>query len=188
MNAGSSSLKLEVVNEVDEIRVLSDMNEVHNENVDCVVHRVVHGGEIYNEASIVNEKLLKDVEELSALAPLHNPVAVEKMREAMEVVSNVPHVACFDTAFHTKTMSEVHYRYAIPSNRGETKRIRKYGFHGLNHQYTSREAAKRLGLLDKSSAIVVAHLGNGASVCAVRDGMSVNTSMVCLLSLSLSEN
>ena len=189
VNAGSSSLKMEIVNDSDEIREWSDDDDdVKNvKNVDCVVHRVVHGGEIYNEASIVNETMLNELEELRALAPLHNPVAVEMIQKYMKIFPDVPHVACFDTAFHTKTMSEVQYRYAIPSNRDETKRIRKYGFHGLNHQYTSREAARQLDLLNKPSAIVVAHLGNGASVCAVRDGRSVNTSMVRpLLRVSLS--
>jgi acetate kinase len=180
VNAGSSSLKLEIVSDLNEITSLDSMDDVCGDDVDCVVHRVVHGGEIYSEASIVNETLLRDVEDLSALAPLHNPVAVEKMRDGMRMLPGIPHVACFDTAFHTKTMSEIHYRYAIPTNRKQTKRIRKYGFHGLNHQYVSGEAARQLNLLETSSAIVVAHLGNGASVCAVRDGKSVNTSMVRL--------
>lgn len=114
------------------------------DNVDVVGHRVVHGGEHYKNATLIDDKLLKDIKDLSRLAPLHNPANLEGIQVAKEVVPNIPHIAIFDTAFHA-TMQKEAYLYALPMELYEKYHIRKYGFHGTSHSYLAKKAAKILG-------------------------------------------
>jgi acetate kinase len=138
-----------------------------------VGHRVVHGGARFREATLVTPEVEAEIEELSALAPLHNPPNLAGIRAAREALPDVPQVAVFDTAFH-QTLAPEAYTYAVPPELG----LRRYGFHGTSFAYVSREAARILGELGRPHArMVILHLGNGASACAVHDGVSVETSM-----------
>ena len=138
-----------------------------------VGHRVVHGGARFRDATLITPEVEAAIDELSALAPLHNPANLAGIRAARAALPDVPQVAVFDTAFH-QTLEPEAYTYAVPPELG----IRRYGFHGTSFAYVSREAARILGELGKPAArMVILHLGNGASACAVRDGVSVETSM-----------
>ena len=141
-----------------------------------VGHRVVHGGERFTEAVVVDEQVLKDIEALNPLAPLHNPVNVAGIREAMRVFASVPHVAVFDTAFH-HTLPSYAYLYGLPYEYYEKRAVRRYGFHGSSHSYVVLRAAQHLQKRVNELEIISCHLGNGASVCAVDHGRSVDTSM-----------
>ena len=144
--------------------------------ISAVGHRVVHGGERFSEAVVVDDGVLKDIEALSPLAPLHNPVNVAGIREAMQVFPSVPHVAVFDTAFH-HTLPSYAYLYGLPYEYYEKKGVRRYGFHGTSHAYVCLRAAQHLQRRVNELEIVSCHLGNGASLCAVDHGRSVDTSM-----------
>lgn len=144
--------------------------------VDAVSHRVVHGGEEFVESTIINSSVEKTIADLSSLAPLHNPPNLQGIQAAKAVLPNIPHIAVFDTAFH-QSMPEYVYRYAIPSKWYLEKKIRRYGFHGTSHYYVSQRAMKLLHSSAESSRIITLHLGNGASVAAVKDGKSIDTSM-----------
>ena len=138
-----------------------------------VGHRVVHGGARFRDATLITPEVEAAIEELSALAPLHNPANLAGIRAARAALPDVPQVAVFDTAFH-QTLQPEAYTYAVPPELG----IRRYGFHGTSFAYVSREAARILDAASKPHGrMVVLHLGNGASACAVRDGVSVETSM-----------
>jgi len=142
----------------------------------AVGHRVVHGGSRFSAPTLVDDDVLAAIEDLAALAPLHNPANVTGIRAARTALPDVPHVAVFDTAFHT-TMPERAATYAVPRDWREEHGVRKYGFHGTSHGYVARETAR---LLDRPAAdthTIVLHLGNGASATAVRGGVSVDTSM-----------
>ncbi|WP_159583757.1 acetate kinase [Streptococcus halichoeri] len=141
-----------------------------------VGHRVVAGGEIFKESTVIGEKEIQLIEELSALAPLHNPAHVAAMRAFQEVLPKVTNVAVFDTAFHT-SMPAVAYRYPIANRYYEDYQVRKYGAHGTSHQYVAQEAAKLLGRPLEDTKIITCHIGNGASITAVKGGKSVDTSM-----------
>ncbi len=140
----------------------------------AVGHRVVQGGKRFFEPTLVTDLVEINIEDLSELAPLHNPGAVQGIRAARAAFADVPHVAIFDTAFH-QTIPEAASTYAIDQEVAERHRIRRYGFHGTSHKFVSEAAAAFLG--EESFTGVVLHLGNGASACAVRDGRSVDTSM-----------
>jgi acetate kinase len=140
----------------------------------AVGHRVVHGGDRYTSAVRITAEVKRTIEELTELAPLHNPASLEGINAVEQVLPKVPQVAAFDTAFHA-TLSEAARTYALPQKWTREWGIRRYGFHGLSHSYCSTEAAKRIGR--QGLRLVVAHLGNGASVSAVRDGLCVDTSM-----------
>ncbi len=144
--------------------------------VSVVGHRVVHGGEKFSEAVIITEEIIQEIDALSALAPLHNPVNVIGIREAQKVFPSAPHVAVFDTAFH-RTLPSYAYLYGLPYEFYEEKGVRRYGFHGMSHIYVCLKAAEHLKLPFNELEIVSCHLGNGASVCAVDHGRSVDTSM-----------
>ncbi|MBR5376945.1 MAG: acetate kinase [Lachnospiraceae bacterium] len=144
--------------------------------VDAVGHRVVHGGEHFKKAVVINDEVIKAIEDVSDLAPLHNPGAVTGIRACMELMPSLPHVAVFDTAFH-QTMDKEAYLYAIPYEYYEKYRIRRYGFHGTSHDYVSERTAKILGKDRSQLKIIVCHLGNGASISAVENGRCVDTSM-----------
>lgn len=150
---------------------LHDLSEL-----DGIGHRIVHGGESFFSSMIVDESVIKKIEEISPLAPLHNPGHLAGIKNAMKESKNVPHVVVFDTVFH-QSMPEYAYRYALPYDVCKTHHIRKYGFHGTSHRYVCKQAAKILGIeFDKFNAISL-HLGNGASACAVQNGKSIDTSM-----------
>lgn len=145
-------------------------------DISVVGHRVVHGGDIFDEATVITDEVLRDIEALSPLAPLHNPANVAGIRAAREVLGSVPHVAVFDTAFH-QTMPAEAFTYAIDTDVALGWGVRKYGFHGTSVRYVSRRAAEFLGSSPDHTNLIVLHLGNGSSVTAVHAGRSVDTSM-----------
>ena len=144
--------------------------------IGAVGHRVVHGGEKFASSTILNEEVLKVVEECNDLAPLHNPANLIGIRACKELMPNTPMVGVFDTAFH-QTMPEKAYMYGIPYEYYDKYKVRKYGFHGTSHSFVSQKVAELLGKPYDSLKTIVCHLGNGASVCAVDKGKSVDTSM-----------
>ena len=144
--------------------------------ISVVGHRVVHGGERFSEAVVIDDAVLGRMEALSPLAPLHNPVNVAGIREARRVFPAVPHVAVFDTAFH-HTLPSYAYLYGLPYEYYEKKGVRRYGFHGSSHAYVCLRAAQHLQRRVNELEIVSCHLGNGASLCAVDHGRSVDTTM-----------
>jgi len=144
------------------------------EQIDAIGHRVVHGGEYFNKSVIVDNEVIAKLKELIPLAPLHNPANIMGMEIAQQIMPGKPNVAVFDTAFH-QTMPASNYMYAVPYEDYKDHGVRKYGFHGTSHYYVSNEAKKMLNKDD--SKVIVCHLGNGSSVCAVRDGKSIDTSM-----------
>lgn len=141
-----------------------------------VGHRVVQGGALFGRPVIVDDEVLATIEDLAELAPLHNPANAAGIRLARETFPALPHVAVFDTAFHV-TMPERARTYAMDREVAERHRIRRYGFHGTSHAYVSREAVRMLGTPAGTTNVIVLHLGNGASACAVQGGRSVDTSM-----------
>lgn len=151
--------------------VLKDLSEIG-----AVGHRVVHGGEKFASSTILNEEVLKVVEECNDLAPLHNPANLIGIRACQELMPNTPMVGVFDTAFH-QTMPEKAYLYGINYDYYEKYKVRRYGFHGTSHSYVSKRAAEMLNKPYDQLKTIVCHLGNGASVCAVENGKSVDTSM-----------
>lgn len=146
------------------------------DEIDAVGHRVVHGGEKFASSTLLTEEVLQTVEECSDLAPLHNPANLIGVRACQEVLKNVPMVGVFDTAFH-QTMPPEAYLYGIPYAYYEKYKVRKYGFHGTSHSYVSKRAAEMLGKPYESLKTIVCHLGGGASICAVKNGKSIDTSM-----------
>ena len=153
----------------DETKVINSIDEI-----EAIGHRVVHGGEFFKESTLINDEVIQKIEELIPLAPLHNPANIMGIKICRELMPNIPNVATFDTAFH-QTMPPENYLYAVPYGDYTEHHLRKYGFHGTSHYYVSNEAVKILN--KKDSKIIVCHLGNGSSVCAVKDGKSISTSM-----------
>lgn len=154
-----------------EIGVISDMSEVK-----AVGHRVVHGGEYFSSSALVTEEVLKKIEECNYLAPLHNPANIIGIRACMELMPDTPNVVVFDTAFH-QTMPEKAFLYALPRKYYDEYKIRRYGFHGTSHSFVSKRVAEIMGKPYDKLKTIVCHLGNGASICAVDCGKSVDTSM-----------
>ena len=144
--------------------------------IDAVGHRVVHGGEKFATSTVLTEEVIAVIEECNDLAPLHNPANLIGIRACQELMPNVPMVAVFDTAFH-QTMPEIAYMYGLPYEYYEKYSVRRYGFHGTSHSYVSKRAADILGKDYSELKTIVCHLGNGASICAVNGGKSVDTSM-----------
>ena len=144
--------------------------------IDAVGHRVVHGGERFAASVLLTEEVLAQVEECNDLAPLHNPANLIGIRACQELMPGVPMVGVFDTAFH-QTMPKKAYLYGLPYEYYEKYKVRRYGFHGTSHSFVSKRCAEFLNLDSKNSKIIVAHLGNGASISAVKDGECVDTSM-----------
>jgi acetate kinase len=209
LNAGSSSLKVALVDPATGERSLSALGERlgtpearlrlgattrelpgagHEEVLTAVMeaaepagvagvgHRVVHGGERFSASVLVDDDVLAAVEEVSPLAPLHNPPALATLAAARALLPDLPHVAVFDTAFHATVPAAAH-RYAVPQQWYERYGVRRYGFHGTSARYVSARAAELLGRAPEDTRVVVAHLGNGCSATAVRDGVSVDTTM-----------
>ncbi|MFI7480825.1 acetate/propionate family kinase [Kocuria sp. M1R5S2] len=151
-------------------------DELDGRTIDAAGHRVVHGGERFSVPALVDDGTIDAIEELSPLAPLHNPAAVLGLRAVLQKWPELPQVCVFDTAFHG-TMPEHVWRYAVPEEFYERWGIRRYGFHGTSHDWVTGQAARFLGIPRPEFSCVVAHLGNGASVTAVRHGSSYDTSM-----------
>jgi len=143
-------------------------------NVVAVGHRVVHGGHFFSKSAIITEDSLNKIKKCVQLAPLHNPANIMGIEFCKKILPNLPHVAVFDTAFH-QTIDKTVYEYAVPKELTDKHRFRKYGFHGTSHMYVSQQAGKILG--KENGSFITAHLGNGASMCAIVDGKSVDTSM-----------
>lgn len=144
--------------------------------VEAVGHRVVHGGEAFAEAVRIDDEVKEAIRDAFDLAPLHNPANLKGIEAAQEALPDVPHVAVFDTAFH-QTLEPTAYLYAIPNRLYRRHKIRRYGFHGTSHYYVSRRLYELAGIPKENSRVITAHLGNGCSLCAIRDGRSVDTSM-----------
>lgn len=142
----------------------------------AVGHRVVHGGARFSAPTLVDDHVIRSVGELAPLAPLHNPANLQGILTAREMFPDVPHVAVFDTAFH-QTLPRQAFTYAVPKVWRERHRVRRYGFHGTSHAYVSRRTAELIGRRPEECNVIVLHLGNGASICAVARGRSIDTSM-----------
>ena len=146
------------------------------EEINAVGHRIVHGGEIFDKSVLITPKVIEQIEECAILAPLHNPPAVLGIKACQSAMPNVKMVAVFDTAFH-QTMPKSSYLYPIPYEYYEKHRIRKYGAHGTSHKYVSEKCANLMNKKIEELKIVTCHLGQGASICAVKYGKCVDTSM-----------
>ena len=146
------------------------------DEIDGVGHRIVHGGEIFNGPAKINEKVIEQIEECGEFAPLHNPAAAEGIRACISAMPNTPMVAVFDTAFH-QTMPKEKYLYPIPIEYYEKYRVRKYGAHGTSHSYVSKRAAILMNKNIEDLNIITCHLGQGASICAIKGGKCLDTSM-----------
>jgi acetate kinase len=145
-------------------------------NIHAIGHRVVHGGEKFTASAIINDDVMKGIKDCIALAPLHNPAHIVGIEAAQQAFPGLPNVAVFDTAFH-QTMPEEAYLYALPYKLYAENGVRRYGMHGTSHYYISLQAAKRLNKPLEELNIINCHLGNGGSVCAIKNGKSVDTSM-----------
>ncbi len=146
------------------------------EEIDAVGHRVVHGMEYFNKSVIITPEVVEKVKECYPVAPLHNPANVTGIEAISSILPDVPQVAVFDTAFH-QSMPAKAYMYALPYEDYKKYGVRRYGFHGTSHRYVSRRACDFLGLDYEKQRIITCHIGNGASITAIKDGMSVDTSM-----------
>ena len=165
------------ISEMDELLTASKDGVIKNSSeISAIGHRVVHGGETFTKPTIIDEDVIKAIESNVPLAPLHNPGNLSGIYAAKKFFKGVTNVAVFDTAFH-QTMPEGNYRYAIPNEYYEKYKIRRYGFHGTSHQYVSKLAAKFLNKPIESLNLITLHLGNGASVCSIKNGKSFDTSM-----------
>lgn len=148
--------------------VISDLNEIH-----AVGNRIVQGGDIFKKSALINDEVIEQIAELGTLAPLHNPAAVLVIKAVKKELPNVKQVAVFDTAFH-QTMPVEAYTYALPEEQRVKYKIRRYGAHGTSHKFVAEEAAKIIG---KNSRIITCHIGSGASITAVKNGVCIDTSM-----------
>ncbi len=157
------------------IQELLDYKVVENlEEVGGIGHRVVQGGDYFDKTVVVNEEVLSKIDELSSLAPLHNPAAIVGIKAAQEVFPNATQTVVFDTAFH-QTMPVENYLYALPYDFYEKYKVRRYGAHGTSHKYVSLRANEILG--KENTRLITCHIGNGASISAIKDGKCINTSM-----------
>jgi acetate kinase len=189
VNMGSSSLKLSVLDDSDSTLVARDLDRGGARldgllreflgsapTIDVVGHRVVHGGPTFSEPIVLRESVDQRLETLAQLAPLHNPPATEAIRALLRLLPGIPQVACFDTSFHSQ-MPPSAYTYPVPRSWSTRWGIRRYGFHGLSHDWASQRAAALMERPIGSLRLVTAHLGSGASLAAVRAGRSVDTTM-----------
>ena len=146
------------------------------DEIDGVGHRVVHGGEKFSDSVVVTDEIISEIEKVSELAPLHNPANLTGIRAFREILPDVPAVAVFDTAFH-QSMPPESYLYSLPYEYYEKYGIRKYGFHGTSHKYVSERAAELLGQSPNRLRLITCHIGNGASIAAIENGESIDTTM-----------
>lgn len=157
--------------------ILAFMNEKgYLADVRAIGHRVVHGGSKFNQSVLINDEVLKEIESCIPFAPIHNPANLVGIQAAMNACPSLPQVAVFDTAFH-QTMPETAYLYAIPMALYRDHNVRRYGFHGTSHRYIADKAIETLGLDKNNNRIISAHLGNGSSLTAIKNGQSVDTTM-----------
>lgn len=154
-----------------DLKILASYDEITG-----VGHRVVHGGEFYDRSVIIDDEVLKNIEDLAEFAPLHNPANAMGIKAFKQLLPEIISVAVFDTAFHA-TMPEVNYLYSLPREFYEDFKVRKYGFHGTSHRFVAERAAEMLGKPIEETKIITCHLGNGASITAVDGGVSIDTSM-----------
>ncbi len=154
-----------------ENNILSSLTEI-----EAVGHRVLHGGEIYTDSVVINDKVMADLEKLKPLGPLHMPANISGIKACQEAMPGVPQVAVFDTAFHSKMPAKA-YMYGVKFEDYQELGIRKYGFHGTSHRYILEETAKILGKNKEDVKLISVHVGNGSSVAAIKNGRSVDTSM-----------
>ena len=169
-NLGDHSVAVQILmDELINMGIISSLEEI-----DGVGHRMVHGGQEFTESVVLTEDVLERVSQYNELAPLHNPANIMGVRAFMKALPNTIQVGVFDTAFHT-TMEPTEYIYPVPYEWYEKYGVRRYGFHGSSHQYITQEMQKRLGKKDVN--LIICHIGSGASVAAVKDGKSVNTSL-----------
>jgi len=166
--AGFDLMMKTLLNEEEVLRNISEIS--------AVGHRVVHGGDVFTKSVLITEETIRKLEELTPIAPLHNPAILVGIKEAKRILPNIPHVAVFDTTFH-QTMPSKAYLYALPYTYYETHKIRKYGFHGTSCRYISQKAAEIMGKSLEELKMVVCHLGNGVTVAAIKGGNSIDTSM-----------
>jgi acetate kinase len=176
VNAGSTSLKLNLVDRDERVRELAELGEAREAPVGAVAHRVVHGGPEFTRPAVIGAEVIGRIRELVAIAPLHNAPALDGIEAAQETLPDVPHVAVFDTAFHS-TIPEAASTYAVPREWREQFGIRRFGFHGLSVAWCAQRAPELLHRPPAPMALVVCHLGGGCSLTAVRDGRSVDTTM-----------
>ena len=179
LNGEKIKKERELANHAEAVQILIDellANKVIEslDEIKGVGHRIVHGGEKYAKSVVINDDVIKTVEELSDLAPLHNPANLIGVRTFMELIPNAVQVGCFDTAFH-QTMAPTEFLYPVPYEWYEKYGIRKYGFHGMSHNYIANRTAELLGA--DNCKIISCHIGNGGSLCAIRNGKSYDTSM-----------
>ncbi|MED3649379.1 acetate kinase [Heyndrickxia sporothermodurans] len=160
-----------LLDKLTELNIIQSLNEIEG-----IGHRVVHGGEIFNDSVLITEEVVEQLIKLSDLAPLHNPANIIGIQACHAALPNVPAVAVFDTAFH-QTMPESSFLYSLPYDYYKKYGIRKYGFHGTSHKYVSRRAAEMLGRPIEQLRLISCHLGNGASIAAIEGGKSIDTSM-----------
>lgn len=189
LNAGSSSLKFHLFEseraftggEIERVSSMRDaltsaFDRIGTPKIDAVGHRVVHGGDLFHDAALIDDKVERQIEELSALAPLHNPHNLEAIRAARQHLPNAPQVAVFDTAFHL-TLPPRAYLYGLPYKYLTEKKIRRYGFHGISHRYVAARYAELQQKPVERFRMITCHLGNGCSICAIANGRSIDTSM-----------
>jgi acetate kinase len=174
VNAGSSSLKLSVLDGDELVWSGSELRDA--EGVDAVGHRIVHGGTEFVDSVLIDGDVVRRLEALTDLAPLHQPTSLQALELASRALPDAPAVACFDTAFHAH-MPAAAATYALPREWRERWSLRRFGFHGLSHRYASRRAAELAGRPVEGFRVVTCHLGAGASLAAVRGGVSVDTTM-----------
>ena len=172
---------LDIADHTQAVKILLDDLKRFNiiesyDEITGVGHRVVAGGEYFKDSALVDEEVIQKVDELSLLAPLHNPANAAGIRAFREILPDITSVVVFDTSFHT-TMPEKAYRYPIPTKYYTENKVRKYGAHGTSHEYVAKEAAKVLGRPIEELKLITCHIGNGASITAVDKGVSVDTSM-----------
>ena len=168
MKTHSDAFEL-LIKELIENKIVTDLSEIKG-----VGHRVVHGGEYFKESAIVTEDVIEKIEELSSLAPLHNPPAVIGIRAALKVIPNATQVVVFDTSFH-QTMEKENYLYALPMDWYRNYKVRKYGAHGTSHKYITEKMESVLG--KKDTRLIICHIGSGSSISAIKNGTCINTSM-----------
>lgn len=155
------------------------LNQIFDEvgtEIDEIAHRVVHGAELFSESTLIDDEVIRKIESISSLAPLHNPINLEGIRLAMKRFPSIPHVAVFDTSYH-QTMPPTSYLYPIPYEYYTKHKIRKYGFHGSSHRYVAERAAQIIGRKLENLRLISCHIGNGVSLTAIRNGESYDTSM-----------
>lgn len=196
INAGSSSIKYQLFDtqqlEMCHKGLIEEISDHHEgfetmrsqlhdkgidiQKIDAIGHRVVHGAEQFNAPVIITDAVIETLKKLIPLAPLHNPANIEGIEAARKLAPNIPNIAVFDTAFH-QSMPDYAYRYPLPNKLYEELHVRRYGFHGSSHEYVATEAAKVLNRPLESLNLITLHIGNGASLCAIEKGKSVDTSM-----------